>query len=46
MQTSKARGGVELQFHLFLTTAPNIGEWPAARSGFIAFGERTAGTTK
>jgi hypothetical protein len=40
----KAYGGVDVQTHVFLTSALVGGEWPASHSGRFTPGERAAGT--
>jgi hypothetical protein len=40
----KAYGGVDLQTHIFLTSALVGGEWSASRPGYLTPGERDPGT--
>jgi hypothetical protein len=40
----KAYGGVDVQIHIFLTSALAGGEWSASRLGRFTAGERTPGT--
>jgi hypothetical protein len=40
----KAYGGMDVQIHIFLTSAPVRGEWSASRPGRFTDGERAPGT--
>ena len=40
----KERVGVEIEFHSFLTSTVNGGEWSATRSDCFTPGERAPGT--
>jgi hypothetical protein len=40
----KAYGGVDVQIHIFLTSALAGGEWSASRPGRLIPGERAPGT--
>jgi hypothetical protein len=40
----KAYGGVDVQMHIFLTSAPAGGEWSASRTSRFTPGERASGT--
>jgi hypothetical protein len=40
----KAYGGVDVQIHIFLTSALAGGEWSASRRSHFASGERAPGT--
>jgi hypothetical protein len=40
----KAYGGVDVQIHIFLTSALAGGEWSASRPGRFTTGERATGT--
>jgi hypothetical protein len=40
----KAYGEVNVEIHIFLTSALAGGEWPASLFGRFTFGERTLGT--
>jgi hypothetical protein len=40
----KTYGGVNVQFHAFLTSALDVGEWPSSRPGHFTPEERVPGT--
>jgi hypothetical protein len=40
----KTYGGMDVQTHVFLTSAVGGGEWSASRTGLLTPGKRAAGT--